>query len=119
MQSGCRSYLGNWRLPQVGLKNSNPGLLVRQGDVDELIQAARAQDGWVNDVWPIGGTNNEDVLLGGHAIHLCQDLVDDTVCSTTTIANIATSSLCDRVQLIEEEHTGGCLAGLQKANGNN
>lgn len=84
-----------------------------------MIQAARAQDGWVNDVRPVGGTDDEDVLLGGHAVHLCQDLVDDTVCSTAAISDIPTSSLCDGVQLIKEEHARGCLAGLQKENRNN
>jgi len=53
--------------------------LVWQGDVDELVQATGTQDGRVDDVGPVGGTDDEHVLLGTHAVHLRQDLVDDAV----------------------------------------
>ena len=57
--------------------------LVRQGYVDQLVQSARAQDGRVDDVWPVGGSDDEDVLLGAHAVHLSQHLVDDPVSCPT------------------------------------
>lgn len=50
-------------------------------------------------------TNDEDILLGAHAIHLREDLVDNTVCRTTGITHGAASGLGDGVQLIEEQHT--------------
>ena len=37
------------------------------------------QDGGVDDVWPVGGSDDEDVLLAAHPVHLSQDLVDDSV----------------------------------------
>ena len=37
------------------------------------------QDGGVDDVWPVGGSDDEDVLLAAHAVHLSEDLVDDPV----------------------------------------
>ena len=53
--------------------------LVRQRDIDELIQSTGTQDGRINNVRSIGGSNDEDILLGTHTIHLGQDLVDDSV----------------------------------------
>ena len=37
------------------------------------------QDSGVNDVWPVGGSDDEDVLLAAHPVHLSEDLVDDSV----------------------------------------
>ena len=56
--------------------------LVRERDVDELIQPPRTQNGWVNDVRPVGGSNDEHVLLLAHPVHLREDLVDDTIGGT-------------------------------------
>ncbi|KAL0606150.1 hypothetical protein AAY473_022749 [Plecturocebus cupreus] len=41
-----------------------------------------------------------------------KDLVDDSVSSPTTISNVTSTSLGNRIQLIKEKHTGGSLAGL-------
>ena len=34
------------------------------------------EDGGVNDVWSVGGSDDEDILLAAHAIHLGQDLAN-------------------------------------------
>merc|ERR1711936_32324 len=78
-QEGQVDLLGDGALPQVGLEDGHPGSLVRQRDVDELVQTAGPQDGGVDDVWPVGGSDDEDVLLAAHPVHLSQDLVDDSV----------------------------------------
>lgn len=106
------SDLSNGGLPEVGLEDGDAGLLIGQGDVDELVQTAGPEDGRVDDVGPVGGTNNEDVLLAGHAVHLCQDLVDDTVGGSATITHIATTGLGNGVQLIKEQHARSSLTSL-------
>ena len=65
------------------------------------------QDGGVDDVWPVGGSDDEDVLLAPHAVHLCEDLIDDSVRGTSSISASSSSGLGDGVQLVEEEDTGG------------
>ena len=57
--------------------------LVRKRDVDELVQPPGTENGWVNDVRPVGGSNDEHILLLAHPIHLSEDLVDDTISCTT------------------------------------
>lgn len=104
--------LGNWRLAQVGLEDGNTGLLIRKRNIDELIEAARSQDSRINNVRSIGSANNKHILFCRHAIHFCQDLVDDSVCSPTAISNVATTGLGNWIQLIKEQYTGGSLAGL-------
>ena len=48
--------------------------LVRQRDVDELVQTPRPQQGPVDDVGAVGGTDDEDSLLAVHAVHLGKQL---------------------------------------------
>ena len=57
--------------------------LIRQGYVDELVQSARTQDGRVNDVRPVSGPNDEDILFCAHSVHLSQNLIDDTISCTS------------------------------------
>lgn len=47
------AYLGHRRLSEVGLQDGDSGLVIRQGNVDQLIKTTRSQDGGVNDVWSI------------------------------------------------------------------
>ena len=54
---------------------------------------------------PVGGSDDEDVLLGPHSVHFCEDLVDDAVRSTSGIADASSSGLGDRI-LIKESN--GC-----------
>ena len=64
----------NGTLPETRLQDLSPALVIRQRDVDQLIQSAGTQDGGVDDIRPVGGANDEHVLLGPHSVHLCQDL---------------------------------------------
>lgn len=58
-------------------------------------------------------TDDEDVLLGAHAVHLSEDLVNDAVGSTASVRHRATARLRDRVQLVEEQHTRRRGTGLK------
>lgn len=106
-------HLADGTLAEIGLQDADPALLVRQWDVDELIQTARSQDGRVDDVWSVCGSNDEDVLLAGHSVHLSQDLVDDTVSCSTAISHVASTGLGYGVQLIKEQNAWGCLSSLE------
>lgn len=105
--------LGNWRLPEVSFEDGHAGLLIRQWDVDKLVQTTRPEDGRVYDIWSVGGTDDENVLLAGHTIHLGQNLINDTVGRSTTITHASTTGFSNGVQLIKEEHTGGSLTSLR------
>lgn len=106
------AHLADGTLAQVGLQNAYPALLVGQGDVDELIQTAGSQNGGVDDVWSVCGSDDEDVLLTGHSVHLGQDLVDDTVGRSAAVSHVAATSFSYGVELVEEEDAGGCLTSL-------
>jgi hypothetical protein len=62
---------------------NNPHLFIWQWYVYQLIQTSRSEDGRVNNVGTIGGSNDEDILLGAHPVHFGEDLVDNSIGSTT------------------------------------
>lgn len=114
LNNGNFMNLGDWRLPEVSFKNGHARFLIGQRDVDKLVQTARPEDGRVNYIRSVGGANDEDVLLAGHAVHLSQDLVYDAVGCSTAVTRASTTGFSNGVQLIKEEHAWGSLTSLQK-----
>lgn len=138
----CANDLSDRGLAEVGAQDGRAGEHVRQRDVNQLIQTSRPQDRRINDIRPksdrqdsenipsslyplptnastneflspVGGANDKDVLLIGHSIHFCQDLVDDPVSRTSCISSPATSCFSNRVQLIKEQNAWGRLPCLR------
>lgn len=62
---------------------------------------------------PVGGADDEHRLLGVHAVHLGQQLVEHAVGGAAGVAAAGSALHRDRVQLVEEEHAGRGLAGLR------
>ena len=44
-QVGQVHLLGQWALPEVSLQDGDPAALIWQGDVDQLVQTTRSEDG--------------------------------------------------------------------------
>ena len=63
---------------------------------------------------PIGGSNDEDSLLAVHAVHLCQQLIEHTVCCAASVSRAGPTLVGNGVQLIKEQHTWRALPGLVK-----
>ena len=63
-------------------------------------------NGRVDNVGPVGGSDDEDVLLAAHPVHLSEDLVDDSVRGSSSIPAGSSPGLGNTVQLIKEQDTG-------------
>jgi hypothetical protein len=74
-------------LAELCLENASTRILIRQRNIDESVKTTRTAEGVIELLRSVGSTNDEDVLLGCHAVHFRQKLVHDTVRSTTSIAN--------------------------------
>ncbi|KAH4064082.1 hypothetical protein HBI56_086270 [Parastagonospora nodorum] len=77
---------GDRGLAKLGLENACSRGKIGQRNVDEGIETSRTAQSVVELLRSVGGTNNEDILLRGHTVHLSQKLVDDTVRCATSIA---------------------------------
>jgi len=102
---------GNRGLSENGLEDVSSGTLVREGDVDELIETTRSDEGFIKDVGSISSSDEEEVLLGTGTIHLGQELVKHSV-SGSAAAGATSSGSSNRVKLIEEEDARRGTSGL-------
>mmetsp|Transcript_23619 Transcript_23619/g.50895 ORF Transcript_23619/g.50895 Transcript_23619/m.50895 type:complete len:404 (-) Transcript_23619:1377-2588(-) len=93
------------RLAKGRLKDVHARALIWQRYVDELVETPRPQHGGVNDIRAVGRANDEDRLLGPHAIHLGKNLVDHAVACSARVARGRAARARNRVKLIEEKHT--------------
>ena len=50
-----------------------------------------SEDSGVDDVRSVGGSDDEDVLLGAHSVHFSQNLIDDTIRCSTGITTCTTT----------------------------
>ena len=65
-------------LPSTSLEGHGTELLEnhhRATKVEETVLLS-PHDGRVDDVRPVGGSNDEDILLAAHTVHFGQNLVD-------------------------------------------
>jgi hypothetical protein len=77
----------------------------------EIVVAKRAR---TNNVGTIGGANDDDRLLGAHAVHFGQQLIDDAIAGAAGIAQRCAARLGDRIELVEEENARRRLSRLLK-----
>ena len=77
---------GGGGFPEGSLENKKTRRSVWEGNEDELIETTRTKEDGVEMVWLVSGSDNKDVLLGVHTAHLSEDLVENTVAYTSSMA---------------------------------
>jgi len=66
--------VGNRGLAELGFENAGARGFIWEWNVNERIETARTAEGVVKLLWPIRGANDEDVLLGSHAVHFWRSI---------------------------------------------
>merc|ERR1719319_1420581 len=102
------NFLAERRLFEIGVEDSDARRLIGKRDVDELVETPWTKNGGFDDVRPVGGSDDEHVLLASHPVHLSEDLIDDSVPGATSVSAGPSTRLGNAVQLIEEENAGSC-----------
>ena len=81
---------------------------------DLAVEAARAQQGGVEDVDAVGGGDEDDGLVLLEAVHLDQQLVEGLLALVVAAAHAGAALAADGVDLVDEDDGGGCLLGLRE-----
>ena len=97
-------------VPRVDLEDRPAALHVGQADVDLAVEAARPEDGRVEDVEAVRRGDDDDVVGRAEAVELDEQLVERLL--ALLVAVRAAAGLADRVELVEEDHAAAELAGL-------
>src|SRR3954464_15469776 len=79
---------------------------------DLAIDAARAQQRRVEDVGPVGGRDEDDVVRHREAVHLDEQLVERLLALVVTAAHAGAAMAADGVDLVHEDDAGAVLLGL-------
>jgi hypothetical protein len=104
--------VGQGHPPDVDLQDLAAAGLVGRADGEAAVEAARPQQGRVEDLGPVGGGQHNHVLGAGEAVHLGQDLVQGLLALVVaTHAEGPATGAADRVQLVDEDDRRGVGLG--------
>ena len=107
-----RSTSGAMRLClQCTLRIGEALLELGQRHDDLAVEAARAQQGGVEDVGPVGGRHHHDALGGLEAVHLGEHLVEGLLPLVVAAAEAGAALAADGVDLVDEDDRPAHLAG--------
>ena len=84
-----------------------------QGHRHLPVEPARAQQGRVQGLRPVGGGKDDDVVVVVEAVHLGEQLVERLLALVVT-AEALSAAAADRVDLIDEDDGRPTLAGIGK-----
>ena len=96
----------------VDLEDVLAALAVGAVDDDLAVEAAGPQQRRVEDVGPVGGRDQDDVVLHLEAVHLDQQLVQRLLALVVTAAHAGAAVAADGVDLVHEDDAGRVLFGL-------
>ena len=102
---------GQRHVADVDLEDLEPALLGGPIDGDVAVEPARAQQGRIEDVGPIGRGQDDHALARREAVHLGQDLVERLLALVVAAAQARAADPADRIDLIDEEDAGAVLLG--------
>ena len=111
--SASRSIaLGQRLAAGVDLEDLLAALAVGAVDDDLAVEAAGPQQRRVEDVGPVGGGDEDDVVLHLEAVHLDEQLVQRLLALVVAAAHAGAAVAADGVDLVHEDDAGGVLLGL-------
>ena len=94
------------------LEDLAPALAVGPVDDDLPVEAARAQQRRVEDVGPVRGRDEDDVVLQLEPVHLDEELVERLLALVVTAAEAGAAMAADGVDLVDEDDARARLLRL-------
>ena len=77
------------------------------------VKATRSQQGSVQHIWPVGGSQHDDSSVALKAVHLCEQLVDGLLTLIIAAAHACATLSAHGINLIYEDDAGSLGLGLQ------
>ena len=99
----------------MDLQDLHAAFLVGWMDDDLPVESSRSKQSRIEDVWPVGGGQDDDAFMAGKAIHLGQDLIQGLFALVVTAESPRTAArAANRVDLIDEDDCWSDLPRLRK-----
>ena len=100
--------------PCMDLQDRKPSAPVGRTDVDLPVEAARAEQGGIENVLAVGRGDDDDALVGRETVHLDEQLVERLLALVVAAAEACAALTADRIDLIDEDDGRGHPLGLLK-----
>ena len=105
-------HLGERLAASVDLEDPLATLAIGPVDHDLAVEAAGPEQRRVEDVGPVGGGDEDDVVLHLEAVHLDEELVQGLLALVVAAAHAGAAVAADGVDLVHEDDAWGVLLGL-------
>ncbi|MNF57794.1 hypothetical protein D3C84_393340 [compost metagenome] len=76
------------------------------------VETARTQQRWVEDVWAVGRSDNNDAIVHFEAVHLNQQLVEGLLTLIVTTTHAGATMATDGVDFVDKDDARSMLLGL-------
>src|SRR5690606_18838471 len=94
-----------WLAARMYLQDRLAAAAVGPVDDDLAVETTGAQQGWVEDVGPVGGGDDNDVGFAVEAVHLDQNLVERLLALVIAAAQPCTAMSPHGIDLVDEDDT--------------
>ena len=96
------------------LQNTHTAFQIRPLHNHPPVKTARTQKRRVQNLRPVGGSQNQDSLGGIKSVHLRQQLVQGLLPLVISAAVPAVTAFSNGIHLVDKDNTGGIFLGLLK-----
>ena len=93
-----------WYLPHVHFEDLNAAINVGARHNNLPIKTAGTQQGWVKDVGPVGGSDDDDAFIGLKAVHFDQQLVQRLFALVILVTKACTAATSNCVDFVYEDN---------------
>ena len=111
--NGAQVYVVlEWFLAGVNAKDFFSTFDVGCVDGDLTVESSWAQEGWVENVWSVGGGDDDDVVFGFKAVHFDQELVEGLFAFVVATTEPRSAFATYGVNFVNEDDAGCGFFGL-------
>src|SRR5208337_2295222 len=112
---GLNVHIGSKRFRgAMDLKDAFPAPDIGHRDHDLPVESARAKQGRVENVGPVGRGNQNHALVGLKAVHLDQELIESLFALIMPTAKTSAAMPSHSVDLVDKDDAGGIFFALKE-----
>ena len=98
-------------MPDVDLEDLLPAVHIGQSDIDDPVESSGPQQRIIEDIGPVGGSDDLDVAGGGDSVELGEELHEGPLDLAVARGGDVEASRSDGVELVDEYDAGRLVLG--------
>ena len=95
-------------------KNLKSSLYIRTSYENLSVKSSRTQDCWIQNIYPVRRSHDNDALIDSESVHLHKELVQCLLSFVMSASHTGSSASCNSVNLIDKNNTRCMFLGIFK-----